>query len=108
MRLESDPFPLTLALSPKERELHCPRWCEVGPLRIIARRDAILPIHEPQCALKPQHCLDDALNLLLPFPAYEALAGMELRLFQAVNVIALAGRRRREAIRPIKLDLRPA
>ena len=47
----------------------------------------------------------DALDLLLPFPTYLALARMELRPFQAVNVIALAGRRRGEAIRPIELDL---
>ena len=37
-------FPLTPALSLREREPYCPSWCKVEALGYIARRDTILPL----------------------------------------------------------------
>jgi hypothetical protein len=46
MGLEYDPFPLTPALSPKERESHRPRYHTPEVLRFLARRDTNLPLPE--------------------------------------------------------------
>jgi hypothetical protein len=44
---------------------------------------------------------------LLSFPCYGTKAGMEGRLFQNENEIALAHRRAVESIRPIQTDVQP-